>query len=183
MASDITTGAEFTTLNMKPANSEVASSVWGRNISDNTGFLRESMENMPVHIGTADTWLGETNDQGLPTTEVPVFSSWFVRSQNHNTIVGTINGTAHSNSISSPNGGTFTFSYEGDLGTYTFEDGTNDSSKAIQIATTYNLSFTSSDYASPNSWARFKLSGWVSNNAGDGFLRASETRFASKQTY
>jgi len=39
MASNITSGVDFNTTNMKPANSEVIPALWGQNIADNTGHL------------------------------------------------------------------------------------------------------------------------------------------------
>jgi len=41
MASNIVAGASFNTVNMKPANSEVIPALWGQNMADNTGWLRD----------------------------------------------------------------------------------------------------------------------------------------------
>jgi len=54
MASNIVAGADFNTVNMKPANSEVIPALWGQNIADNTGWLRDRFTSNKVGDDSSD---------------------------------------------------------------------------------------------------------------------------------
>ena len=81
MATDIDNTAEFSFNNMKPAADEEITALWGKNIADNTGFLR----NLPTLVSSfSNTITHENHDYATY-----VGTTHFKKLANFNTLHGT----------------------------------------------------------------------------------------------
>src|SRR5258705_10895325 len=118
MATSFGSTATFTFGNMKPAPEEQIDSLWGKNIADNTGFLRS--QRMPF-INSYGTNGIATIAGGSPDFHTD-FSSFvhMVRIAGHNRLVGTIRGDGlYNDQSASPDCyATHGVVFYGDLATY-----------------------------------------------------------------
>jgi hypothetical protein len=159
MANSITSVASFATANMKPVPDEQIDALWGQNIADNTGFLRASGQAHMNWVGTdgrATTTTSNSNLFLVGSFVNPVFIG-----QNHNTMCGTVDlGIQWSSIASTPPDvtGTWVFSIEGDLGTYSVSGGTNGSNVSDMLhSTTVVINTSLGAYVTPNRWANVAL--------------------------
>lgn len=173
MASNVASTAGFTSANMKPASGEQIDALWGQNIADNTGNLRQRPNYFINGYGTEGTYRN-TIDPVLTIRHDVYFNRW----AGHNYLYGTFVGTG----IFTDNGGpdcyaTQGFYIYGNLGTYggTSTLGTANIGGDYAFGSTFAFGVDISSYVSVGSWATLTL--YYSGTITDSSSSANEARY------